>query len=267
MVVFPNAKINLGLNICSKREDGYHEISSVFFPIALFDALEITENKENTINFISEGIEIPTDPKGNLVIQAYNLIKTEYNIPGVDVTLIKRIPIGAGMGGGSADASFMLTGLNTLFGLNISTKKLEEFAKKLGADCPFFIENEAKIVSGIGEIMKPISLDLKGYYLWVVNPEIHISTKEAYAGVQPKHPEKSIEEIIELPIEEWKNLLVNDFEKSIFPNHPKIEILKQQLYDYGAIYASMTGSGSTVFGIFSEEPEQNLNYPNWKIEL
>ena len=267
MVVFPNAKINLGLNICNKRADGYHEISSVFFPIPLFDALEIAENNTDSINFSSEGIEIPSDAKGNLVFQAYELLKRDYNIPGIEAILVKHIPIGAGMGGGSADASFMLTALNQLFELNISNEKLEVYAKQLGADCPFFIDNRPKLVTGIGEIMSPIDLDLKGKHLWVINPEIHISTKEAYAGVQPKTPEINIEEIIKTPIEQWKNQLVNDFENSIFPNYPEIEKLKKDLYNCGALYAAMTGSGSTVFGIFDEKPLKETHYPNWKIEL
>ncbi len=250
MILFPHAKINIGLNVLSKRQDGYHEISSVFYPLTdCCDILEITESKH--FSFYASGIEIP---KGeNLCEKAFHLLQKDFAIANVHIHLHKQIPIGAGLGGGSADAAFTLRGLNELFALNLSNKKLEAYALKLGADCPFFIEDKPKYVAGIGEQMTSIDLDLSGYEIKLINPEIHISTAEAYAGITPRKPETSLMKLINTPIENWKGKIQNDFEKSIFEKHPKLQSIKEALYNDGAIYTSMSGSGSVLYGIFEKK--------------
>lgn len=258
MIVFPKAKINLGLNIVSKREDGYHNIESCFYPIPWRDSLEVIEAA--SFAFHSYGLEIPGDTSSNLCVKAYEILKADFNIPPVEIHLLKNIPMGAGLGGGSADGAFTLKMLNELFELGLSDLQLEAYALQLGSDCTFFIKNQPAIARGRGEQLKPIDLDLSGYYLAIHNPGIHISTKEAYAGVNPHQPESSVSEIIQKPIESWKDTLLNDFEASIFPNHPEIEQLKKEMYDAGAIYASMTGSGSTVYGVF----ENKIENTQWK---
>lgn len=257
MITFPNAKINLGLNIVSKREDGYHNIESCFYPIPWHDCLEVIEAA--SFAFYSYGMNIPGDPSSNLCVKAYQLLKEDFDIPPVEIHLLKNIPMGAGLGGGSADGAFILKMLNELFRLGLSDLKLETYSLKLGSDCPFFIKNKPAIASGRGEMLKPIDLDLSGYYLAIHNPGIHISTKDAYDGISPKKPDNSIENIISKSVTEWKDVLHNDFEDSIFPNHPEITKLKDKMYDAGAVYASMTGSGSTIFGLYKED------FPsNWK---
>ena len=249
MIVYPNAKINLGLNVLHKREDGYHDISSVFFPVKeCVDILEII--KSERFQFTKSGIEIPDGE--NICEKAWKLLDTDFGIGNVKIHLHKQIPIGAGLGGGSADASFTLKYLNELFDLNLNSKDLEKYALRLGADCPFFIDNTPKLVEGIGEKMTSIDLDLSNYEIRLVNPDIHISTKEAYNGIVPKTPVLSVEKIIELPIIEWKGKLKNDFEESIFEKHLQLEGVKDELYKQGSIYSSMSGSGSIVFGIFEK---------------
>ena len=249
MIVYPNAKINLGLNVLSKREDGYHDISSVFYPVKeCVDILEII--KSERFEFTRSGIEISDGE--NLCEKAWKLLDTDFGIGNVKIHLHKQIPIGAGLGGGSADASFTLKYLNELFDLNLNNKELEKYALRLGADCPFFIDNTPKLVEGIGEKMTSIDLDLSNYEIRLVNPDIHISTREAYSGIVPKTPVLSVEKIIELPIIEWKGKLKNDFEESIFEKHLQLEGIKDELYKQGSIYSSMSGSGSIVFGIFEK---------------
>ncbi len=249
MIVYPNAKINLGLNVLRKREDGYHDISSVFYPVKeCVDILEII--KSERFEFTRSGIEISDGE--NLCEKAWKLLDTDFGIGNVKIHLHKQIPIGAGLGGGSADASFTLKYLTELFDLNLNNKELEKYALRLGADCPFFIDNTPKLVEGIGEKMTSIDLDLSNYEIRLVNPDIHISTKEAYSGIVPKTPVLSVEKIIELPIIEWKGKLKNDFEESIFEKHQQLEGIKDELYKQGSIYSSMSGSGSIVFGIFEK---------------
>lgn len=250
MLCFPNAKINLGLNIINKCPDGYHNIETIFYPIPVVDALEITHAE--TLSFSQTGIKIDTPIEKNLVVKALNLLKKQYKIPDVEIHLLKAIPFGAGLGGGSADAAFMLKLLNDYFNLHISIEKLEELASEIGADCPFFIRNKPVFASGIGNIFEPINLSLKGYYLCLIKPEIMVSTPEAYSKVIPKVPVISLKEIIQRPISEWKQWMVNDFESSVFSKHPEIESIKNLLYRKGAIYAAMSGSGSSVFGLFEE---------------
>lgn len=258
MITFPNAKINLGLNIVSKREDGYHNIESCFYPVPWYDCLEVIEAA--SFAFHSYGLDIPGDIKSNLCVKAYELIKADHDIAPVEIHLLKNIPMGAGLGGGSADGAFTLKMINKLFSLKLSDSQLEEYALALGSDCPFFIKNLPAIAKGRGEQLETTPLDLSGYYLAIHNPRIHISTKEAYSGVKPQVPTKSISDIIRLSKKEWKDALVNDFEASIFPNHQEIEQLKNEMYQAGAIYASMTGSGSTVYGVF----ERKNDISKWK---
>lgn len=260
MITYPNAKINLGLNIVSKRPDGYHNLETVFYPIPLCDTLSVEAMPAGTqpqsdYLFNIEGTPVDCTPEKNLVIKAFRLLQSEYPLAPVQISMHKDIPFGAGLGGGSADAAFMLKMLNDHFDLKLSTEKLEEFAARLGADCAFFIQNRPTLAEGIGNIFTPISLSLKGYTLVLVKPEIHISTQEAYAKVHPHMPEHRIQDAICRPIEEWKDIIVNDFEESVFPNHPELDRIKQELYHQGAIYASMSGSGSSIYGIFPTAPQ------------
>ncbi|MBT4478585.1 MAG: 4-(cytidine 5'-diphospho)-2-C-methyl-D-erythritol kinase [Flavobacteriales bacterium] len=249
MIVYPNAKINLGLNVLRKRKDGYHDISSVFYPVKeCVDILEIVKSEK--FEFTKSGIEIPDGE--NLCEKAWRLLDADFGIENVKIHLHKQIAIGAGLGGGSADASFTLKVLDDLFDLNLNNKELEKYALRLGADCPFFIDNTPKLVEGIGEKMTSIDLDLSNYEIRLVNPDIHISTKQAYSGIVTKTPVLPVEKIIELPIIEWKGKLKNDFEESIFEKHLQLEGIKDELYKQGSIYSSMSGSGSIVFGIFEK---------------
>ena len=254
MLCFPNAKINLGLNIIKKRSDGFHNIETVFYPIPLCDALEIAENDSSEqYEFTSSGISIDVNPVDNIVIKALNLTASNLKIPSTTIHLHKNIPFGAGLGGGSADAAYMIKMLNDFYQLNLNTQQMEKLAIQIGSDCPFFIENKPVFAEGKGEIFSPCSIDLSGYYIVLIKPDIHISTPEAYSGVTPKKPQKSLKELVNLPLTEWKNNIFNDFEESIFPNYPELKKLKEELYESGAVYASMSGSGSSMFGIFEQE--------------
>lgn len=256
MICFPNAKINLGLNIVSKRPDGYHNIETVFYPIPVKDALEIVP--ASSFSFNQTGIPVDSPAEKNLVIKALNLLKTQYTIPPVEVHLQKCIPFGAGLGGGSADAAFMLKLLNEFCSLNIPSNHLELMASSLGADCPFFIRNTPVFASGIGNIFEPVTLSLNKYYLCLIKPDVSVSTPEAYSLVKPAKPEVSLKKIIETPVEEWRETMTNAFEKSVFAKRPVIEAIKNALYEEGAVYASMSGSGSSVYGLF-EKPTSLKN--------
>ena len=247
MIVYPNAKINIGLNVLEKQADGYHELSSVFYPVKdLCDILEIIPSTEFYRS--SSGIKIPGE--GNICTKAFEMLKQDFEIDNVKIHLHKQIPIGAGLGGGSADGAFMLKAMNLLFDLKLSAVQLEKYALQLGADCPFFIENIPKYVEGIGEKMQNIDLDLSAYELKFIFPELHISTAEAYVGITPEIPETNLLDLINQPTENWKTKVKNDFEESIFLKHPELRELKEQLYKEGAIYASMSGSGSVLYGVF-----------------
>lgn len=252
MITFPNAKINLGLNIVEKRPDGYHNLETIFYPIPLQDALEITpwEGGERKYKLAQSGIQIAGDDENNLVVKAYKLLDSLYNLPPIEINLLKHIPSGAGLGGGSADAAFMLCMLNQHFQLNIPNEQLEVYAAQLGADCAFFVENKPTFAEGIGNIFSPIELSLKGYKLVLVKPDIFVSTRDAFAQIKPKRPSISLKEVAKMPVEAWKTYMVNDFEESVFPQFPAIADIKAKLYDMGAIYASMSGSGSSVFALF-----------------
>ena len=254
MITFPNCKINLGLNIVGKRPDGYHNLETVFYPVELKDALEVTlpDDSQNEKYILRQfGNEIDCNPEKNLVVKAYKLLDEQYHLPPINIQLLKHIPSGAGLGGGSSDAAFMLKLLNELFELNISTEELEIFAARLGADCAFFIQDKPTFATGIGEIFTPIELSLKGYQIVIIKPNVFVSTKEAFAHINPHIPSESVKDIVALPVSSWKDKLHNDFENSIFPQHPAIATIKDLLYEKGAEYASMSGSGSSVFGIFT----------------
>lgn len=251
MILFPNAKINLGLHINSKRADGYHDLETIFYPVDCCDVLEILTSDE--LIFTISGIDIPGD--GNLCLDAYHLLKKDFDIPAVHIHLHKIIPIGAGLGGGSSDAAFTLKGLNELFDLQLSNEQLKMYAVQIGADCPFFIENKPMLGTGIGDVLEPIDLDLSTYYIAIVMPNIHVSTSDAYSGITPKQSFDSLRVLIKSPVKEWQ--LQNDFEQSVFAKYSAIEDLKNSLYKQGAVYAAMSGSGSSVFGLFESRP--NLN--------
>ncbi len=250
MILFPNAKINIGLNIISKREDGFHNISSVFYPILnCYDIIEII--KSDKFIFTSSGLKV--SHIDNLCIKAFNLIQSKYNISPVHIHLHKLIPIGSGLGGGSSDASFVLKALNEIFNLDLNSKELEKISLEIGSDCPFFIDNIPKIVSGKGEIMSKIDLDLSYYDIKLIHSKINISTKVAFSNIQPKKSDSKLKEDIFESITNWKKNICNDFEKNIFRKYNELELTKQALYKKGAIYASMSGTGSTVYGIFNNQ--------------
>lgn len=252
MLTFPNGKINLGLNITEKRPDGYHNLETVFYPIPIEDALEINLLHEGSRKYClhQAGIEIAGEAENNLVVKAYKLLDELFDLPPVDIHLFKHIPSGAGLGGGSADAAFMLKLLNEKFNLALSIESMEDYASRLGADCAFFIRNAPTYAEGIGNVFSPVSLSLKGYQLWLVKPDIFVSTRDAFSQIKPHRPERPLKETIQLPVEEWRNCMVNDFEESVFPQFPAIREIKEEMYRQGAVYASMSGSGSSVYGIF-----------------
>jgi 4-diphosphocytidyl-2-C-methyl-D-erythritol kinase len=253
MILFPNAKINIGLNILSKRDDGYHNLETVFYPISWKDSLEIIKSKDQ--KFSSSGINIPGE--GNLCQKAYDLLNNDFDLENVHIHLHKNIPIGAGLGGGSSDAAFTLLGLNEMFDLKLSKAQIKEYALKLGADCPFFIDNKPCLAKGIGEELSEISINISNVFLMVVNPNIHVSTAKAYSGVVPQIPDVSLEKLISKPMKDWS--MQNDFENGIFKLEPKIRALKDKLLDHGAIYCSMSGSGSSVFAFFDKKPTLKMD--------
>lgn len=259
MITFPNAKINIGLQVTERRPDGYHNLDTVFYPIPLHDALEVIEAPNATYDcrLHLSGVDIAGSPDTNLVVRAYRLLAADYPLPSVDIYLHKHIPTGAGLGGGSADASFMLRLLNEMFSLGIHNEKLEEYAAHLGADCPFFITGTPVYATGIGNEFHPITLDLGGFYLAVVKPDVFVSTKEAYSMICPQKPEVTLDKKITAPISEWCDTISNDFEKGIFALHPELQEIKDKLYDLGAKYAAMSGSGSALFGLFTD-PIENI---------
>ncbi|MBV9989547.1 MAG: 4-(cytidine 5'-diphospho)-2-C-methyl-D-erythritol kinase [Chitinophagaceae bacterium] len=266
MVSFPNCKINLGLYITRKREDGYHDLETVFYPLPLKDALEIIRRSDDEIRFTQTGLEIPGDSSDNLCMKAYRLLKKDFpQIGGVEMHLHKKIPMGAGLGGGSADGAFTLKMLNKLFQLGLPEEQLLHYALQLGSDCPFFIRNRPCLAAGRGEAMKDIDLDFSHYRFVLVDPGIHISTAWAFASIEPRKPRYAIEDVIWLPFIEWQeDGPVNDFEPAVTKEYPEIARIKNALYKAGAMYASMTGSGSTVYAIFMPEtpiPTSVEEYP------
>lgn len=254
MIVFPNCKINLGLHILSKRKDGFHDIETVFYPLKFTDVLEVVSGSQNgsSVEFTATGLRVDGNAEDNLCIKAWALLKKDFpQLPVVKIHLHKAIPMGAGLGGGSSDAAFMLKLLNDKFKLNISTDQLINYALQVGSDCPFFIYNTPCFATGRGEILEELALDLSPYSIVLVNPRIHINTGWAFSQIRPAPPKKSIREIIQQPVTNWRAELKNDFEEVVFTAHPEVREIKEALYQQGAIYAAMSGSGSTVFGIFN----------------
>ena len=263
MITFPCCKINLGLNIVAKRPDGYHELETVFYPVPLCDALEIKKmNNEfpspTPIDLKVTGNAVECDERKNLVVKAYHLLAQDYKLPRLHAHLVKRIPMQAGLGGGSADAAYMIRLLDERFRLNMGNAEMERYAAQLGADCAFFIRSETAYATGIGEILAPVDNDennLEGYYLALVKPDVAVSTAEAFAGITPKKPVKNCRDIVRQPIDTWRTELTNDFEQTIFAIHPILATIKEKLFKNGALYAQMSGSGSTIFGIFGQKPK------------
>lgn len=253
MVVFPNAKINLGLYVTEKRPDGFHNLETLFYPVSWRDALEAVPANGEEATFTGSGLMVDVEPEKNLVMRAYRLLQREFSLPNLDIYLHKAIPFGAGLGGGSADAAQMLVMLNHLYKLGLSEERLAEYAATLGSDCPFFIYNRPMLATGRGEVLSPVDFSLKGYSIVLVKPSFGISTPEAFAGIQPKRPSASIAETVAQPIETWRGTLLNDFEPHLFEKYPLLADIKQLLYDRGAAYAAMSGSGSTIFGIFRSD--------------
>jgi 4-diphosphocytidyl-2-C-methyl-D-erythritol kinase len=252
MIVFPNAKINIGINITARRRDGYHNIETIFYPVRLFDALEALPGNELT--FHASGLGIPGRVEDNLCIKAFELLKKDHALQPLNIHLHKHIPIGAGLGGGSADAAFFIKLIDRQFGLGLSTDRMLDYSRQLGADCAFFIRSEPVFAFEKGDQFEIIKLDLSKYCTVLVMPPAHVSTSEAYRGVKPAEVNESLYELIREPVQDWKHFIKNDFEASVFKNHPVIRGVKAALYEAGALFASMSGSGASVFGIFNEKP-------------
>ena len=280
MVVFPNCKINIGLHITGKRQDGYHNIESVMVPVGWSDVLEIVEHEEKAldestmtgsaqsgkVHFYSYGIPIHGNADSNLCIKVYHLLAEWFNLPAVDIHLLKNVPIGAGLGGGSSDAAFCLRALKDYFSLTISDVEAKKLLSKIGSDCPFFWNNEVSFAFAKGDEMRKMEIDLTDKWIMLVYPNIAISTAEAYSGVKAKNPVVDLEMLPNLPVEAWKEIISNDFEDSVFPIYPELEKIKNQFYELGAAYSSLSGSGSTMYGIFSKEPSKPdswSEYPAW----
>ncbi len=254
MIAFPNCKINLGLYLENKRTDGFHNIKTVFFPVKLTDVLEIIESDTADCSMTMSGIPIDGDIQSNLCIKAYKILKNDFKLPSVKIHLHKVIPHGAGLGGGSSDAAFTIKTLNTKFNLHLSNLQMQQYASKLGSDCAFFIENKTVIAKGKGDLFEKIELSLSGYYIYIVKPDVFVSTPEAFKWVHPRNEKIDIQQILYKPIEKWNETLFNDFEESIFMKYPAIASIKDMLYKKGAVYAAMSGSGAAVFGLFKNKP-------------
>ena len=261
MITFPVAKINLGLNVVEKRPDGYHNLQTVFYPVPIMDALEIVPMSDGFPSDVDcdlkvTNITIEGDEQRNLVVRAYQLLKADFpDMPRVHAHLWKGIPTQAGMGGGSSDCGYMIRLLNETFDMGLSSEQMQQYAARLGADCAFFIESSACYAEGIGERLQPIDLDLSGWHIGVVRPDIPVPTKEAFSRIHPHYPALNCREAVMQPVETWRDTLTNDFEESVFALHPEIGAVKEQLYKMGATYAAMSGSGSALFGLFKDEPD------------
>lgn len=258
MLLLPPCKINLGLNIVRRRPDGYHDLETVFYPVPLCDNLEITEADpaDAPYRLTLRGFAVEGNPADNLIVRVYESMREKHDLPPIEIFLRKDIPMGAGLGGGSSDAAAMMRGLNEMFSLGLSDEEMEREVSRFGADCAFFIKARPAYATGIGDVLTPIPLTLKDKYLVLVKPDVHVSTREAYAGIVPSRPATPLIEAIKRPVSEWRDSVVNDFERSIFTLHPTLAAIKQTLYDMGALYAAMSGSGSTVFGIFDRPAEE-----------
>nr|WP_294793410.1 4-(cytidine 5'-diphospho)-2-C-methyl-D-erythritol kinase [uncultured Mucilaginibacter sp.] len=253
MILFPNAKINIGLNITERRSDGYHNLETIFYPIKINDALEVIE--ADKLSFTSSGLDIPGRMEDNLCVKGYYLLKKDFDLPPVTIHLHKHIPIGAGLGGGSSDAAFFIKLMNDKFALGLTIEQQQAYARTLGADCAFFIENKPVFAFDRGDEFEPIKLDLSAYHIALVMPPVHVSTSEAFRGIQPAPVKDSLYDLIYEPVREWKKHIKNDFEANIFKNHIEIRWVKAALYEAGALYSAMSGSGASVFGIFDAKPD------------
>lgn len=268
MITFPIAKINLGLNVVERRPDGYHNLETVFYPVNMKDALELTMMHTKFPSPVDCDIKVSNlnvegDEQRNLVVRAYQLLKCDFpQMPRVHAHLYKVIPTQAGMGGGSSDCAYTIRLLNEMFTLGLTEQRMIDYAAQLGADCAFFILSRPSYAEGIGERLVPVSLDLSSYYIGVVRPDIPVSTREAFSLIKPVKPAKCCRDVVLQPIETWRDELSNDFEQSVFALHPEIEAIKQRLYNLGAVYAAMSGSGSAVFGIFQEPIEISKHFPS-----
>ena len=263
MISFPNAKINIGLNIIRKRDDGFHDIETVFYPVKLCDVLEILENPEGSHMplFYSTGLPLDVPLSKNICIIAYHELQKDFKLPEISIHLHKIIPYGAGLGGGSSDAAFTIDLINKLFSLELTKEQIRNYALRLGSDCVFFTENKPVVASGRGEVIQSVDLNLSGLYIVVVKPSFSISTNEAYSEVVPDIPSYNLVESIKLPPEKWTDIIVNDFEKKLFIKYPELSRIKEKLYLMGALYASMSGSGSAIYGIFKNEPDISEAFP------
>jgi 4-diphosphocytidyl-2-C-methyl-D-erythritol kinase len=264
LILFPNCKINLGLHILRKREDGFHDLETIFYPLAWHDALEIIENpsSQSDVEFSSSGLTVAVTGSDNICVKAYQLLKKDFlQLAPVKMHLHKSIPIGAGLGGGSSDGAFALMLLNKKFNLGISEKRLLTYALELGSDCPFFIKNIPCHASGRGEILDEMPIDLSTYRFVLVNPRIHINTGWAFSQINLSPNNRSVKEVVQLPVENWKDYLTNDFEEAVFAHHPEVKACKKTLYELGALYVCMTGSGSTIYGIFPKGAEVKTDFP------
>ena len=255
MIAFANAKINLGLFVTERRPDGFHNLESIFLPVSLCDVVEAVRNDDEGIRFSTQGRTIDGDIETNLCVKAYRVLSRDFQLGGIDATMLKNIPIGAGLGGGSSDGAHMLKILNELFELKLTHTQLEDYAAELGSDCPFFIQNKPCFVHGRGELLEPIDVPLKGQHVAIIHPGIHVSTAEAYRGVSPKPATFNLRTIENLPKSEWQHAVTNDFERSVCASHPVIFGLIETLIQQGAWYARMSGSGSAVFGFFDDPVE------------
>lgn len=257
MILFPPCKINLGLHVLGKRADGFHELESLMYQIPFTDILEIMPAEQ--FSFVSGGLPIPGSVDTNLCFRAFELMHVRYGITPVEIHLHKQIPMGGGLGGGSSDAAYVLRGLNTLFALGLSTETLQELASELGSDCPLFIDELPQIARGRGELLQAVDISLQGYFVKLVNAGFHVSTRDAFASVNFYTGTTSVAELVQQPVANWKESLTNGFEASVFAIHPQLQEIKDQLYAEGAVYAAMSGSGSTVFGIFRDQPEMTFS--------
>jgi len=262
MIIFPNCKINLGLSVVSKRDDGYHNIETIFYPIPFYDILEvITDNQtpNQEVQLSISGKIIQGEEEKNLCIKAYRLLKKDFpELPAISIHLHKNIPMGAGLGGGSADGAYMIKMLNEKFNLALDSIQMKSYALQLGSDCPFFIDNNPTFTEGRGEILHDVQIDLSGYGIVLINPGIHVSTADAFRNISASKPVHPYSAVINTPLNQWRNMLFNDFEKTVFELHPAIQHIKERLYQTGASYASMTGTGSTVYGIYEGGIPENI---------
>jgi 4-diphosphocytidyl-2-C-methyl-D-erythritol kinase len=266
MVVFPHIKINIGLRVIRKREDGYHDLETIFYPVSWSDILEISPGKKSVQLHLS-GLALEGNAGDNLCMKAYQLLSADFKLPALEFFLHKLVPAGAGLGGGSSDAAYTLRLINQFCGLGLSDTILENYAGNLGSDCAFFVQGIPCLATGRGEILRQVTLSLKDYNILLVVPPIHVTTREAYAGVKPMKPAENLEKLIGTPVESWKDTMINDFEQSVFTGNPEIGRIKSRLYEAGAVYASMSGSGSALYALFRDEKGLNLKWDKCTVYL